>query len=208
MPARHIVLGFSVAAAVCLFLGACDKQPQPDSPAAAATASPVSAQDEPRQTLPLVSVPLVLSVPASWTLHPPDNPLYLEGPAPGGDVRISLSILNSLGENARRVFIAAALDQAQKHPGRTQVSQSIAAGGMQILERINYTNLPSDRSSPATQPSQPLSWSLVVFVPYEHKFIPCEFDLLQLTQQQYTDDRQLIESIVDTAQPGNLASFK
>jgi hypothetical protein len=41
-------------------------------------------------------------------------------------------------------------------------------------------------------------------VPYENKFIPCSFDLFGLTEDQYHNDQQFVEAIVDSAQPGTL----
>jgi len=150
-------------------------------------------------------------LPQSWKMDPPNNPAYLVGPAPDGKVWVSLSMLDSQTDSARRLYIAAAIDEGNKHPRRIQIRQSTTDSGMQVLERVTYAHRPAtvpDQSASTTQPSEPLSWSIIVFVPYEQKFIPCSFDLLKLTQQQYTDDQSFIESIVDTAEPGDLNAFK
>jgi hypothetical protein len=201
-------------AALSLYLGGCDKRSQANSsPAADTNANTTAAnpQEEPRKKLALISVPVVLSVPQSWKIEPPNNPAYLEGSATDGDVQISLSILASLTDSSRRLYIEAAVNQSKKHPRRLQIRQSTTDNGMQVLERITYAGLPAtlpDEPIPATEPSAPLSWSIIVFVPYEKKFIPCSFDLLKLTQKQYTDDEPFIKSIVNSAEVGDLALFK
>lgn len=176
-------------------------------PAPTTSPSPqISSQD-----IQLISMPLVLTMPDDWKLKPRDQPEYLEGPAPDGDVVISLSVLDGMSDNSQRLYVDAAMEQGQKHPRKIQIHQSATNGGMQVLERITYPNLPDgpvDQDRPATRPSEPLAWSLVVFVPFQHKFIPCRFDLMKLTQQQYTDDEQFVESMIDSARPGNFSAFK
>ncbi len=212
MPAHHFLLG--TVAALTLGFGGCDKQPQSNSTSANSTYSepPTPApREEPLKELPLVSMPVILSVPQDWKLKPRDNPAYLEGAAPDGDVQISLSILDAMSDKTQRAYVAATLGQSRKHPRRIQIRQSTTGIGMQVLERITYadrSNEPANQSPPATEPSEPLAWSIIVFVPLQKKFIPCRFDLMKLTQRQYDDDRQFIESMVDSAQAADLAAFK
>jgi hypothetical protein len=212
LPARNLLLG--TVAALCLFLAACDKPaesaPAP-SPAVPPTPVAPSAQDQPPKKLSLINIPIVLSVPADWKVEPPNNPAYLEGAGPDGQVQISLSLLDSMTGSSRKAYIETALSQSQRHPHRIQIRQITTDNGLQIFERINYTDLPddpADQAQPATRPSEPLSWTLVLFVPVDQKFIPCQFDLLKLTQKQYEDDRQFIESMVETSQAGNLSAFR
>jgi hypothetical protein len=212
LPARHFLLG--TVAAFCLVLGGCDKQSQssPTSADAAYSGPPTPApQDQSLKELPLVSMPVILSVPQDWKLEPRDNPAFLEGAAPDGDVQISLSMMDAMSENTQRAYIATSLDQSRKHPLRIQIRQSTTGLGLQVLERVIYANRSggsADQSPPATEPSEPLAWSIILFVPLQKKFIPCRFDLLKLTQQQYDDDRQFIESMIDSAQAADLAAFK
>jgi hypothetical protein len=156
-------------------------------------------------------MPLILSAPESWKLKPADQPTYLEGPAPDGDIQISLSLLEAMSENGRRLYIKGALDESQKHPGRILIRQSTGANGMQMLERITYSDLPevpAGHAAAATEPSAPLAWSIVMFVPYQDKFISCRFDVFKLTQQEYTDDQQFVETLIGAARPGNFAAFR
>ena len=156
-------------------------------------------------------MPVILSVPQDWKLKPRDNPAYLEGAAPDGDVQISLSVLDAMSENTQRAYIAAALDQSRKHPRRIQIHQSTTGIGIQVIERITYADRPGEPANQppaATEPSEPLAWSIIVFVPLQKKFIPCRFDLMKLTQRQYDDDRQFIESMIDSARAADLAAFK
>jgi hypothetical protein len=209
LPARHFLL--ATFAALSLVFWGCDKQPR-SNPTSADTASTTSgSQEEPRKELPLVSMPVILSVPQDWELKPRENPAYLEGAAPDGDVQIALSVLDAMSDNTQRAYITAALDQSRKHPSRIQIHHSTTGIGWQVLERITYadrSDAPADQSLPATQPSEPLAWSITVFVPLEKKFIPCRFDLFKLTQQQYDDDQQFIESLIDSAKAADLAAFK
>jgi hypothetical protein len=212
LPARYFLLG--TLAALTLGFGGCDKQPQSNSTSANSTypEPPTPAgQEESLEDLPLISMPVILSVPRDWKLTPRDNPAFLEGAAPDGDVQISLSILDAMSENTQRAYIAAALDQSRKHPGRIQIRQSTTGIGLQVLERITYagrSNEPADQSPAATEPSEPLAWSIIVFIPLQKKFIPCRFDLMKMTQRQYDDDRQFIESLIGSARAGDLTAFK
>jgi hypothetical protein len=208
LPAPRQFL-FAAVAAVSLFLFACDK------PAASNTTSTETANSapttEPSQDLALVTMPLVLSVPHDWSIAPRDNPSYLEGSAPDGKLQISFSMLDAMSPSAEQLYVSAAIDQSRKHPAKIFIRQSTTSNGFPILERITYSGRtgPSTEPSPATtEPSEPLSWSLVLFLPFQQKFIPCRFDLLKLTQQQYDDDRPFIESLLDTARPNDLAAFK
>jgi hypothetical protein len=150
---------------------------------------------------------VLVILPADWSLDPPGSPNFLKGPAPDGNVRISLSMLESMDGNRRDRFLVAAADLAQKHPQRIQVRQLTSRNGMQILERVTYssaTGSPGAQLSAATLPSDKISWNLILFVPYEKRFIPCSFDLFGLTEDQYHNDQQFVEAIVDSAQPGTL----
>jgi len=205
-------------AAIGLQLSACDKQPQPEAaspshPTEAAHSAPTTrdASVEPRKSLSMLSVPLVLSVPQSWRLEPPQNPVFLEGMAPSGDLHLAVSMLEFMNDYRRRLFVDRALDQSRQHPGRIQIRQLTGNSGMQILQRITYAKLPNDpsgQSPPATQPSQLLSWNITIFVPYRQKFIPCSFELSGLTQQQYVEDEQFIQSIMDTARQDTIPAFQ
>ena len=213
---RRAVLG--ILAAIGLQFSACDKRSQldpasPSHPAEAARSGPTTrdVSVEPRKSLSMVSVPLVLSVPQSWKLEPPQNPAFLEGTAPSGDLHIAISMLDFMNDYRRQLFVDRALDQSRQHPGRIQIRQLIGNNGMPILERILYLNLPNDpsgQSPPATQPSQLLSWNITIFVPYQQKFIPCSFDLSNLTQQQYVEDQSFIQSIMDTARQDAIPAFQ
>jgi hypothetical protein len=212
----RVVLGALVV--IGLQFSACDKRPQSDSaspsyPTAAAYSGPTTRDVcvEPRRSLSMLSVPLILSVPQSWKLEPPQNPVFLEGTAPSGDLHIAVSMLGFMNDYSRQLFVNRALDQSRQHPGRIQIRQLTANSGMQILERTIYLDLPNDpsgQSPPATLPSQLLSWNITIFVPYQQKFIPCSFDLSNLTQQQYVEDQPFIQSIMDTARQDVIPAFQ
>jgi hypothetical protein len=117
-------------------------------------------------------------------------------------------MLDSMDSTRRDHFIAGAVDQAQKHPQRIQVHQSTSKNGLQILERVTYSSsvgAPGAQLSATTAPSDKIAWNLILFVPYNDRFIPCSFDLVGLTQDQYRDDQPFIEALLDTAQPGKLS---
>jgi hypothetical protein len=211
---RRLVL--QSLSAVMLILIGCDKRPQSDTsnaadPSGGASDPPVQqVATGPQVDVPLKIMPLTLTLPAGWKLDPPLNPAFLEGPMPGGDVEISLSLMDAMIERNRQLFITGALDQSQKHPERIHVRQSKTKSGLETLERITYLSSPTDSTlqSATTLPSQELSWDIIIFVPYEKKFIPCSFDLLGLTQQQYDADQQIIRSMIDSAQPIKTPAFQ
>jgi hypothetical protein len=211
---RRLVLQ-SLSAVMILLIG-CDKRPQSDAsnaadPSGGASDPPAPQVDtRPQVDVPLKIMPLTLTLPAGWKLDPPLNPAFLEGPMPGGDVEISLSLRDAMADRNRQLFVTGALDQSQKHPERIHVQQSKTNSGLETLERITYL---ISQGEPATQPaaslpSQQLSWDIIIFVPYQKKFIPCSFDLLGLTQQQYDADQQVIRSMIESARPTKTPAFQ
>jgi hypothetical protein len=188
----------------------CDKQPQTTTgPADAVAATQPAPTEASYRTVPIVTMPLRLSLPKGWTLEPPNGPAYLEGTAPGGKVQISLSVLDTLSDAAQKAYIDTAFEQGRQHPQRIQVSQSTTTNGMRLLEKVVYeSDQAGDISAPATRSSEPLSWTLVLFVPFEQRVIPCQFDLFKLSQREYEGDQKFVESIIDSAEPGNLSAFR
>jgi hypothetical protein len=230
LPWRHFVLG---TMSICGFsLSSCDKAPQKTSAAQTNTTQENNAQPsntdsntapsnavaaDPLRPVPanhsisLVNLPITLSVPKSWVLNPPMNPVFLQGPAPDGNVQISLSMLDSMDAHRKDVYVSTLLDEGHKHPRRIQVRQETSKNGISILERITYTP-GSDEArtslTSTTAPSATISWDIILFLPYDKKFIPCRFDLFGLTQDQYRDDRQFIDSIIDSAEPGKFPAAR
>jgi hypothetical protein len=201
-------------AGLMLVVIGCDKQPaSPSASDQADTAADSSARPAstgPRDKFPLMIMPLTVSLPADWKLDPPVSPSFLEGPAPSGNLEISLSIMDAMDDRQRQLFVAGSLDESQKHPRRIQVAQFTSKSGLPIVARITYATAPTHAGSPppTTLPSQLLSWNFIIFVPYKHKFIPCSFDLIGLTEQQYGLDQSLIRTMVDSAEPSKTAAFQ
>ena len=211
---RRAVLG--ALAVIGVQLCACEKRPQSNSasqPTDGANSAPTTRDVslEPRKSLSLLSVPLILSVPESWQLQPPQNPEFLEGKAPSGDLHIALSMLDFMNDYRRRLFVDRAVDQSRQHPERIQIRQLTGNDGLQILERTVYVDTPGDpasQSPPTTRPSRLVYWNITIFVPYQRKFIPCSFVLSNLTQQQYVEDQPFIQSIIDTARQDAIPAFQ
>ncbi|HEY1922609.1 MAG TPA: hypothetical protein VGG44_07560, partial [Tepidisphaeraceae bacterium] len=155
-------------------------------------------------------MPLSLTLPGGWKLDPPINPTFLEGPLPGGDVEISLTLMDSMIDRNRQLFVDGAIEESQKHPNRIHIQQGTTKTGLKTLERTTYLMSPGDPAiQPGTTlPSQELSWNIIVFVPYRQKFIPCSFDLLGLTQKQFDDDQSAIRAIIDSAEPAKTPAFQ
>jgi hypothetical protein len=211
LPASRFVLAILLIPGLLIFgvcLTSCDN-PQANSTAQAANSSTTKpAADPPSSPVSLVSIPVLVMLPPGWAVAPAGNENFLAGPAPDGPVRISLSMLDSMDTTRREHFIAGAIDQAQKHPQRIQIHQSTSRNGLQLLERVTYSSADGihvAQLSATTTPSDKIAWSLILFVPYRDRFIPCSFDLLSLTQDQYRDDQQFIETIIDSAQAGKLS---
>jgi len=212
---RWMLLG--TLAALAMMPAGCGKSSGQNSSDPSSSEADVSAEfpttqqilDGPRTSIPLWVMPLALSVPEGWKVGPPVHPSFLIGRAPDGNLQISISMLDFMDDHRMNVFVSGEEDLSEKHPQRTQVTQSTTRSGLHVVETITYSDAGGNASSrPSTQPSQLLSWNIVVFVPYQKKFIPCSFDLLSLTQQQYTDDEPLVHSIIDSAEPNNVSGFQ
>ncbi len=202
--------------ALILFTG-CDKRPQsdatsaPDPSAGASAVAPAQqVSTAPQTDVPLKIMPLSLTLPANWKLDPPLNPTFLEGPMPGGDLEISLTLMDSMSDRNRQLFVDGALEESQKHSNRIHVQQLATKSGLATLERVTYLTSPGDPAiQPGTTvPSQQLSWNIIVFVPYHPKFLPCSFDLLGLTQKQFDDDQPAIRAIIDSAAQVKTPAFQ
>jgi hypothetical protein len=208
---RRVILALC---ALTVALIGCDKRPQSDgsNTSDAASAAPAPAESPaaapPQINFPLKIMPLTMTLPAGWKLDPEINPSFLEGPLPGGDVEISLSLMDSMADRNRQLFVTGALDQSLKHPERIRVRQLTTKSGLETIERITYLTPPLSGGSATTLPSQQLSWNFIIFVPYQQKFIPCSFDLLGLTQQQYDEDQPAIRSMIDSAEPVKTPAFQ
>jgi hypothetical protein len=200
-------------AALLSLAGGCDRRqdvsasPGEGDPTAQAEMPP--SWDSPRKDFPLMVMPLTIDLPAGWKLEPPVGPSFLKGPAPSGEVEISLSIMDGMDQRHRQLFIAGAIDQSQRHPRRIQVRQSTSKSGLLVVERTTYVlPLSGTATKPATTlPWQQLSWNITLFVPYKQKFIPCCLDLIGLTQRQYELDEQTIRTMVDSAKPAKTPAF-
>jgi hypothetical protein len=247
----------ATVALVAVFSG-CDDRPhgeQAAAPRPQPTTKPWPTTQEflamPRKPTPLVFMPITLSIPDGWKLDPPDAPTSLEGPAPSGNLDISISILAPMKKARVDLLVEGAHQEAKLKPS-VVVDEPAPINGLRALEKFSYANSsagsatqpsstqPSvalsmaDQSSaqsdtvqesaikdataptpvalPATRPAgdgalptsmagQTVSWNLILFVPYEDRFVPCSFDLIGLTQQQFQGDRAFIWSMLQTAVP-------
>jgi hypothetical protein len=205
----------AATAAIALNMSGCNKPSTGSSTSttapAQASASNNDAAAQSRKSATIAGVPLVFSIPADWKSIPPITQGYLQGPGPAGQITVAVSILDFMDDFRRRLFVNSALDEAQKHPYRIHASQSTTAGGLEFVEKISYIDLPTDPPGglpPATQPSQHLFWAITIFVPYQSRFIPCNLELANITQQQFDADKPIIETIATTAQAGELPRFQ
>jgi hypothetical protein len=211
------ILSAVLTSALMVMLGGCDKRPQSeagnagDTSSGAATTEPVrQVSTAPQVDVPMKIMPLTLTLPAGWKLDPPLYPTFLEGPLQAGDVEISLTLMDSMGDRNRQLFIAGAIDESQKHPNRIHVQQLATKSGLATLERTTYLISPGDPEiQPGTTlPTQQLSWNIIVFVPYHDKVLPCSFDLLGLTQKEFEADQPAIRAIIDSAKSAKTAAFQ
>jgi hypothetical protein len=245
-----------LATVLCVVLfasfGGCDDRPHVEQasaprPQPAAKSWPTTREflAMPRKPTPLVYMPLTVSIPDGWKLDPPDAPTSLDGPAPSGDLEISISILAPMKTDRVNLLVQGAHQEAVSQQGLV-VHDLPPINGLKALEKISHADLsaepttlpsvavnvdppgglsatmaaatvrnagvPGEQTSPTTLPAanqrsaaatagETVSWNVIVFVPYQGKFVPCSFDLIGLTPEQFAADESFVRSMLNSAVP-------
>jgi hypothetical protein len=223
------VLGWGIAV-----ISGCDRSPAPPPQTADAMPAPATrpTADElmsaERTQLDINSAPLSIKLPTSWKIVMVDGVSVLEGPTPSGETTITIATLPGMSSHRIDLLVEGAEADAQKRPDRVQVHDLHQVNGLRAFDKIAYTG-PS--TQPSTQPagtsappsdtltSVPLepdsvvsgpmvSWSRLVFVPFQDAYLPCSFSIASMTPGEYSQDQAFLQSLLDSAQSRQLQDLQ
>ncbi len=169
-----------------------------------------------RTELDIKSAPLSVKVPPSWKVELVDGITMLEGPTPSGDTTITVTTLPGMSSRRIELMVDGAEADAQQRPDRVQVHDLHQINGLRVIDKIMYTvsttqasTQPDDTNAidagtadtpiVETGDGQLISWSRLVFVPFEDTFLPCSFSVSAMTPNEYGQDQAFLQSVLDSA---------
>ena len=183
----------------------CDDPPAPPmSPVTPATSQPAAPTrpttqaltDGPRQRLPLGAAPMSIEVPESWKLSRVDLPAaggdvgksvyLLAGPAPTGDVQLSISQQRDVDGDFIKAFFKTAKEESAADADA--VVQLKEVGVNQMLQQRSAVGGGEDA----------VRWSLGYFVPAGLEYHWYKVAFVDLTPEVFKADRAFLEKIVDS----------
>jgi hypothetical protein len=212
-----------VVLALALVLGCDDKRdtraansapqtPQQESTKPAAATAPIRPTTQelleaPRKPLTLGALKLTLDVPPGWKITTLGTGSWLEGPTPGGEVRIQLASQGApLKVDSIYAMEKRAREDAAKHADVLEVIPLRDIGGLakkmerREIQRNLVINIPDDRDPKITRPEKVdrVDWTVLAFLPDADQFNINVLSFSGLSLQQYQKDREFLEHVLNT----------
>jgi len=212
-------------------LGACDDrsdvpadlaQPRPDERATEPTQTPATSRPttqelvaSSRTAMTLDVLPLTLQVPPQWKITRRSTsslPLvWLEGPAPAGDVQIALKVQEPMiPPKFEQLLLGTRREIERASEPNTQLTIR-QLGPATIIERrtvgipfearaLDPTGMPLRDPSGVelTRTVTPMRWRISVYAPGEGLMNHYELNFIDLEKPQYDADRKFLEDILST----------
>jgi len=210
----------ALAAGLIAMVG-CDKSPSP--PAVSATPPPTTAPAEPRPTtqelltgtyhpMSLPGMPLSVQVPASWKLDTKSPPLtFLAGPTPSSDMSMIQLSQNGTVKPEQIDVIATGAKKAPngeqiknadlRDAGKMKVLERVAVGKPETIPKVDVKGNPVvDEKTGQTMmvTTTPVKWQVTAFVPYQNMYTRYDLSVVDLTTDQYEQDKRLFEKIFES----------
>lgn len=188
----------------------CDNRPAPppittnaaSQPADNATPPRPTTQqltDGPRQRVPLGAGPLSISVPQSWKLDRIDlkgdggdvgkSVYLLAGPAPAGDVQISIAQQPDVDGDFINALLKTAKEDAAKDPNATVELRE--AGVNRVLEERSIVSHDEEPGGP-----QYVRWSVGYFTPAALDYHWYKVSFVEMPQKQFEADKAFLVPIM------------
>ena len=185
--------------ALAVTLTACDKPTPPphrtDDKPAASQPTTMSLLAAPRKPLALDLIPFTLQAPQGWTVarhgDDPETALtMLDGTIVGSELHIIL--------NSRPMLTADALKALTEH--RRKESDALQKlGGYVSVRDIGDTRIIERLTMPSTATTDPtdriVDWQIDLYVPDGLKYDAYELKVIDLTEDAYQANKQLLESV-------------
>jgi hypothetical protein len=198
-------------------------QNEPETPAHPTTQELLTGD---RTQVDIKSAPLSMKLPPSWKIELVDGMSMLEGPSPSGDATIMVTTLPGMSQQHIEMMVAGAQADAQKKQGREEVHDLHQVNGLRAFEKITYSSSATQPSTQVDEVSAPsadsptnasadaavdgplVSWSRLVFVPFEDNYLPCSFSVGAMTPQEFDQDKAFLQSLLDSAQVRKLEDMQ
>jgi hypothetical protein len=194
-----------------------EEESRADQVQAPATSRPTTQElvEAPRITMNLDVLPLTLQVPPHWKLtrrSASNGPLvWLEGPAPAGDVQIGLKFqepmlpqkFELLLQGTRREIERASEPNTQltmRQLGPATVIERRSMGIPFEARALDALGMPIRDPSGVelTRTVTPMRWRVSVYVPGEGRVDQYELNFIDLEKPQYDMDRKFLEDVLAT----------
>ena len=208
---------------ICMASGACDDRSdvpvdliqqtdEQTDPQTTATTRPTTQELVEGQRVPMTLdvLPLVMEVPASWkiTRHGTGGSnVWLEGPAPYGEIQIDLTPRPAISRREYDMFLKG-IQRRIDTPSARETIQQRQIGPMHIVDYreelaaapmpvVDETGLPKldDRGEIVMQTAVPMRWRQSIYVPRKDHAEHYELRFVVLTKDQYEVDRAFLEQI-------------
>ena len=210
--------------AALLVMAGCDDRPAPPPPLPDTPSTrPASTLDLPvapttqelvsgkQKTIQLGTFPLSLDVPNSWKIASTSNSLWVEGYAPGGEIRL---LLTPQGDPLKPAMVKAwevrVSKESTTNPSSKLLHSSLRpiGGNAKAFDRREVNTVNVTRDNGTIERIDFVDWSIDVMVPQGNAFTLDLIHFTGLTKEQYEKDREFLEKILATlhydALPGTL----
>jgi hypothetical protein len=200
--------------AVVCGLAACDDAPVPpknlpvadEKPATAPAPTRPTTQDlitGPRKKLSLNVIPFNITVPESWEVKTSGELVFLQGPAPAGDVQIQLAKRPQLSKDEVESLLRAAKKDADAHPEAKKLVELRTMPTFRILDRQSVSNpiavpMNGPDGKPTIVQTTPYQWTLMLILPRGSSFDAYELNFYDLTLEQFKADKDFLRMILDS----------
>ncbi|HVT88902.1 MAG TPA: hypothetical protein VHD56_08630 [Tepidisphaeraceae bacterium] len=203
-------------------IAGCDRAPAP--PPAAIQAQAQAKTTEPAEVRPttqelisgeyqklaLPNMPLTIRVPKSWKINYTTAMTFLEGPTPSDQATIQLAQRDAIpADRFDPMLDRLKTDEPSNAPpgrlllkplGSARVLDRISIGKPISSPKLDFRGNPvsDDKGEPINIIITPISWTVTVFVPDPAGFLRYELNLIGMTAEQYTADKDLLEKIFNS----------
>ncbi|MBC8107461.1 MAG: hypothetical protein H7Z14_12785 [Anaerolineae bacterium] len=153
----------------------------------------------------LKAIPFWISVPRGWELKSQAGVIVLEGPTPTGIAQLGIGRhLAPIAQHDERLIEGAKREAAAK-PGPYTLADVRDSGGLKVLEtRSVGKTLPmpaiDNLGNKIADTTTRMDWKTIVFVPDGRDVAVCEIHFIDLTREQYDQDKELLTKIMSSLQ--------
>jgi len=166
----------------------------------------------PKRRLPLTPLPFSVSVPPSWKVQSlgAGSITVLTGPTPSGEAQIQLTSRATAKKEELEIIRRAAKKEMSQPTTESLSKKTIKADFRKIGEVEVFERQAIGQPGPLTvqdadgrehtETATPFNWTLQMFVPQGDEYALYEMNFVVLTAEQYQQDKQLLQPILDSLQ--------